>query len=160
MWAAGWLATIWCPTEGLRNCRKMLEERCLVMKLHGKERIREFVLGQYLEEEQQQSTLPCVESVCHPIPANSMPICPRPWFTQIEEGTTELGRWQPTPTVTHLLHPGHTYSNKATSPNDASPWPKNIQTITSFIPIILRFGLLVVSWISWICWVRIFFAFS
>ena len=36
----------------------------------------------------------------------------------------------PTPTVTHLLQPGHTYSNKATPPNGATPWSKNIQTIT------------------------------
>jgi hypothetical protein len=33
-------------------------------------------------------------------------------------------------TVTHLLQPGHTYSNKGTPPNGATPWPKNIQTIT------------------------------
>ena len=30
----------------------------------------------------------------------------------------------------HLLQPGHTYSNKATPPNGATPWSKNIQTIT------------------------------
>ena len=36
----------------------------------------------------------------------------------------------PTPTVAHLLQPGHTYSNKATSPNGATPWSKDIQTIT------------------------------
>jgi hypothetical protein len=35
-----------------------------------------------------------------------------------------------TPTVTHLLQPGHTYSNKVTPPNGAIPWSKNIQTIT------------------------------
>jgi hypothetical protein len=35
-----------------------------------------------------------------------------------------------TPTVTHLLQPGHTYSNKATFPNGATPWSKNIQTTT------------------------------
>jgi hypothetical protein len=35
-----------------------------------------------------------------------------------------------TPTVTHLLQPGHTYFNKATPPNGATPWSKNIQTIT------------------------------
>ena len=35
---------------------------------------------------------------------------------------------KPTPTVTHLLQPGHIYSNKATPPNGA--WSKNIQTIT------------------------------
>ena len=36
----------------------------------------------------------------------------------------------PTPTVAHLLQPGHTYSNKTTTPNGAIPWSKNIQTIT------------------------------
>jgi hypothetical protein len=36
----------------------------------------------------------------------------------------------PTPTVTHLLQPGHTYSNKTTPPNGTTPWSKNIQTIT------------------------------
>jgi hypothetical protein len=36
----------------------------------------------------------------------------------------------PTPTVTHLLPPGHTYSKKATPTNDATPWSKNIQTMT------------------------------
>jgi hypothetical protein len=35
-----------------------------------------------------------------------------------------------TPTVIHLLQPGHTYYNKATPPNGATPWSKNIQTIT------------------------------
>ena len=40
------------------------------------------------------------------------------------------GESKPTPTVTHLLQPGHTYSNKATLPNGATPWSKNIQTIT------------------------------
>jgi hypothetical protein len=35
-----------------------------------------------------------------------------------------------TPTVTHLLQPGHTYSNKVIPPNGATPWSKNIQTIT------------------------------
>ena len=34
-------------------------------------------------------------------------------------------------TVTHLHKPGHTYSNKATPPNGATPWSKSIQTITS-----------------------------
>jgi hypothetical protein len=33
--------------------------------------------------------------------------------------------------VTHLLQPGHTYSNKATPPNGATLWSKNIQTITN-----------------------------
>ena len=36
----------------------------------------------------------------------------------------------PTPTVIHLFQPGHTYSNKATPLNVATPWSKNIQTIT------------------------------
>jgi hypothetical protein len=36
----------------------------------------------------------------------------------------------PTPTVTHPFQPGHTYYSKATPPNAATPWPKNIQTIT------------------------------
>ena len=44
------------------------------------------------------------------------------------EGVTETKL--PTPTVTHPFQPGHTYSNKATPPNGATPWPKNIQTIT------------------------------
>jgi hypothetical protein len=35
--------------------------------------------------------------------------------------------------VTHLLQPGHTYFNKATPPNGATPWCKNIQTITMYI---------------------------
>jgi hypothetical protein len=44
------------------------------------------------------------------------------------------GNWgeslKPTPTVTHLFQPGHTYSIKATPPDGATPWSKNIQTIT------------------------------
>jgi hypothetical protein len=36
----------------------------------------------------------------------------------------------PTPTVMHLLQPGQTNSNKATPSNGATPWSKNIQTIT------------------------------
>ena len=31
-------------------------------------------------------------------------------------------------TVTHFQ--GHTYSNKATLPNSATPWPKHIQSAT------------------------------
>ena len=31
--------------------------------------------------------------------------------------------------VTHLLQPGHTYSNKATPSDGATPWSKDIQTI-------------------------------
>jgi hypothetical protein len=44
------------------------------------------------------------------------------------------GNWgesfKPTPTVTHLFQPGHTYSIKATPPDGTTPWSKNIQTIT------------------------------
>jgi hypothetical protein len=48
----------------------------------------------------------------------------------------------PTPTVTHPLQPGHTHSNKATPPNDATPWSKNIQTITELIhPVFSAFHL-------------------
>jgi hypothetical protein len=32
--------------------------------------------------------------------------------------------------VTHPFQPGHTYSNKAPPPDGATPWPKDIQTIT------------------------------
>jgi hypothetical protein len=35
---------------------------------------------------------------------------------------------KPTPTVTHFLQLGHTYSNKVISPNSATSW--HIQTIT------------------------------
>jgi hypothetical protein len=35
-----------------------------------------------------------------------------------------------TPTVTHPFQPGHTYSNKATPPHGATPWSKDIETIT------------------------------
>jgi hypothetical protein len=37
----------------------------------------------------------------------------------------------PTPTVTHPFQPGHIYSNKATPPDGATPWSKDIQTITA-----------------------------
>jgi hypothetical protein len=37
---------------------------------------------------------------------------------------------KPTPTVTHFLQQGHTYSNKAKPPNSATPWAKHIQTTT------------------------------
>jgi hypothetical protein len=44
------------------------------------------------------------------------------------------GNWgeslKPTPTVTHLFQPGHTYSIKATPPDGSTLWSKNIQTIT------------------------------
>ena len=36
----------------------------------------------------------------------------------------------PTPTVTHPFQPGRTYSNKATPSDGATPWSKDIQTIT------------------------------
>jgi hypothetical protein len=40
--------------------------------------------------------------------------------------------------------------------------PLNWESTISFIPIILRFGLLIMSWISWMFWVRSFllYAFS
>jgi hypothetical protein len=41
-------------------------------------------------------------------------------------------RKKPTPTVTHLFQQGHTYSNRATPSNSATPWAKHIQTITLF----------------------------
>jgi hypothetical protein len=34
------------------------------------------------------------------------------------------------PTVTHFLQQGHTYSNKTTPLNGATPWAKHIQIIT------------------------------
>jgi hypothetical protein len=37
---------------------------------------------------------------------------------------------KPTPTVTHSFQQGHTYSNKATPPNSATPWTKQIQITT------------------------------
>jgi hypothetical protein len=45
---------------------------------------------------------------------------------------------KPTPTVSHLLQQGHTYSNEAT-PNSGTSWAEYIQTITipsltSFFP--------------------------
>jgi hypothetical protein len=36
--------------------------------------------------------------------------------------------------MTHPFQPGHTYSNKATPPDGATPWSKDIQTITGTIP--------------------------
>jgi hypothetical protein len=38
---------------------------------------------------------------------------------------------KPTPTMTHLFQPGHTYSIKATPPDGATPWSKNTRTITN-----------------------------
>jgi hypothetical protein len=37
---------------------------------------------------------------------------------------------KPTPTVTHFLQQGHTYSNKTSPLNSAAPWAKHIQTTT------------------------------
>jgi hypothetical protein len=45
----------------------------------------------------------------------------------------------PTPTVTHPFQPGHTYSNKVTPPDGATPWSKDIQTITCSIPFLIYF---------------------
>jgi hypothetical protein len=46
---------------------------------------------------------------------------------------------KPTFTVTHFLQQGHTYSNKVTPPNSATPWAKHVQTTTvsvlSFSPL-------------------------
>ena len=39
---------------------------------------------------------------------------------------------KPTPTVTHFLKQGHTYSNKATPPSSATPSVKHIQTTTDY----------------------------
>ena len=41
--------------------------------------------------------------------------------------------------MTLLLQPGHTYSNKATPPNAATPWSKNIQTMTGDLPASVQF---------------------
>ena len=41
----------------------------------------------------------------------------------------------PTPTVAHPFQPGHTYSNKATPPDGATPWSKDIQTITACVSV-------------------------
>jgi hypothetical protein len=51
----------------------------------------------------------------------------------------------PTPTLTHPFQRGHTYSNKATPPNGATPWSKNIQTITDGFMISLS-----THWDSWV----------
>jgi hypothetical protein len=40
-----------------------------------------------------------------------------------------------TPTVTHFFHQNHTYSNKATPPNSATPWARYIQTLKDIIRI-------------------------
>jgi hypothetical protein len=39
--------------------------------------------------------------------------------------------------VTHLLQPGHTYSNKDTPPNGATPWSKKIQTMTIIVVVVV-----------------------
>ena len=54
----------------------------------------------------------------------------------------------PTPTVTHLLQPGLTNSNKATPPKGATPWSKNIQTITLSNCLQSEAGL----WQAVLCW--------
>jgi hypothetical protein len=38
--------------------------------------------------------------------------------------------------------------------------PLSWESLLSSIPIIFRFGLLIVSWISWMFWVRSFFHFA
>ena len=38
--------------------------------------------------------------------------------------------------------------------------PLSWEPLLSFIPIILRFGLLIVFWISWMFWIRIFFLYA
>jgi hypothetical protein len=56
---------------------------------------------------------------------------------QLEEGFFHTGQnlsidaSKPTPTVTHILQQGHTYSNIATPPNSGTPWAKRIQTTIS-----------------------------
>jgi hypothetical protein len=43
--------------------------------------------------------------------------------------------------VTHPFQPGHTYSNKATPSDGATPWSKDIQTITTWYNLSLSFNL-------------------
>jgi hypothetical protein len=40
---------------------------------------------------------------------------------------------KPTPTVTHLIQEGHSYSNKVPPPNIFTPWSKDIQTTREII---------------------------
>jgi hypothetical protein len=47
--------------------------------------------------------------------------------------------------VTHILQPGHTYSNKATPPNGANPWSKNIKPSQKLTDIILNLTTAVVN---------------
>ena len=42
----------------------------------------------------------------------------------------EMKVLKPTPTVTHLLQQGHTYTNRATTSKSATPWAETIQTTT------------------------------
>jgi hypothetical protein len=46
--------------------------------------------------------------------------------------------------VTHPFQPGHTYPNKATPSDGATPWSKYIQTITPYYPVSL--DLWIVAW--------------
>jgi hypothetical protein len=46
---------------------------------------------------------------------------------------------------THPFQPGHTYSNKATPSDGATPWSEDIQTITKLKNDILPFVILVLS---------------
>jgi hypothetical protein len=45
-------------------------------------------------------------------------------------GSLEDTLSKPTPTGTHFLQQGHTYSNKAIPPNSATTWAKHIHTTT------------------------------
>jgi hypothetical protein len=47
-------------------------------------------------------------------------------------GSYVARRWvlKPTPTMTYFLQQGHSYSNRITPPNSATPWAKHIQIIT------------------------------
>jgi hypothetical protein len=52
-----------------------------------------------------------------------------------------MGDLKPIPTVTHLLQQGHTYSNRATPSNSATPWTEHIQTMTPTFPVQTQFAL-------------------
>jgi hypothetical protein len=47
-------------------------------------------------------------------------------FTVLQAAKRKVSK--PTPTVTHFLQQGHTYYNKATPPNNVTPWVKHIQS--------------------------------
>ena len=49
---------------------------------------------------------------------------------QQKETVSLAARRRAPPTVTHFLQKGHTYSNKAISPNSATPQAKHVQTTT------------------------------